>query len=61
MVSRYNISINYKLRSLQCDPRGRKKIIEQYGNLSIGAAFTGTTGGEAGLASFIFILLVPLI
>jgi hypothetical protein len=45
--------INYKLRSLQNDCWVRKKITEQCRNLSIGAASTGTTVGEACLA-FIF-------
>jgi hypothetical protein len=45
MASRYNISIIYKLRSLQNDPWVRKKNTEQGGNLSVGAASTGTTGG----------------
>jgi hypothetical protein len=34
---------------------------EQVKNLSADGASTGTTGGEAGLASFFFVLLVPLI
>jgi hypothetical protein len=33
----------------------------QQQNLSVGVASTGTIGGEADLASFFFILLVPLI
>jgi hypothetical protein len=45
MESRYNISIIYKLRSLQNDPWVRKKNTEQGGNLSVGAASTDTTGG----------------
>jgi hypothetical protein len=46
---------------LQNDPWVRKKITERHGNISVGAASIGTTGGEVGLASFFFILLVPLI
>jgi hypothetical protein len=47
---------------LQNDPWVRKKItIMKQPNLSVGAASIGTAGGEAGLASFFFILLVPLI
>jgi hypothetical protein len=39
----------------------KRKITERRRNLSVGAASTGTTGGEAGRASFFFILLVLLI
>jgi hypothetical protein len=53
MVNRYNISLNYKLKSLQNDPWERKKITEQGDILSIGVASTGTTRGEACLV-FIF-------
>jgi hypothetical protein len=62
MVNRYNILINYKLKILQNDPWSERRLQSSSGiNLSIGAASIGTTGGEACLASFIFILLVSLI
>jgi hypothetical protein len=61
MVNIYDILINYKLISLQKDPWVRKKITEQRDILCVGAASTGTTGGEAYLAYFFFVLLVLLI
>jgi hypothetical protein len=38
MMNRYNISINYKLKSIQNNHWARKKILEQNndGNLSVG-------------------------
>jgi hypothetical protein len=39
----------------------KRKTVEWNGILSLGTTSTGTTGGEAGLASFFFILLVHLI
>jgi hypothetical protein len=61
MVSRYNISVILQDKILQNDPCVRKKITERCKNLSVGGASTGTAGGEAGQASFFFILPVPLI
>jgi hypothetical protein len=61
MVNRYNISLNYKLESLQNDPWAQRNITEWRGNLSIGASFTGTTGGEAGLVFIFWLLLVLLV
>jgi hypothetical protein len=62
MVNRYNISLNYKLKSYKMTLGSERKItIKHWQNLSIGTASTGTTGGEACLASFFFVLLVSLI
>jgi hypothetical protein len=58
MVNRYNISLNYKLESLQMTRGSKRNITEWRGNLSIGASSTGTTGGEAGL---VFIFGLPLV
>jgi hypothetical protein len=61
MVNSYNISIKLQAKILQNDPWVQNKDLQSSTeNLSIGAASTGTTGGEVGLASFIFVLLVPL-
>jgi hypothetical protein len=60
MVNRYNISINYRVNSYKMTRGSKRKITELHGILSIGVDSTGTTRGEAGLASFIFVLLVPL-
>jgi hypothetical protein len=61
MVNRYNISINYRIKFYKMTHGSKQKITEERRILSIGAASTGTTRGEAGLASFFFVLLVPLI
>jgi hypothetical protein len=60
MVNRYNISINYRVKSYKMTRGSKRKSTELCRILSICVASTGTTGGEAGLASF-FVLLVPLI
>jgi hypothetical protein len=62
MVNRYNISVNYKLKSYKII-RGSERRLQASSdeNLSIGVASTSTTGGEAALTSFFFILLGPLI
>jgi hypothetical protein len=39
----------------------KRKITEQCGNLSMDEAYTGATGGEAGLIFIFWILLVLLI
>jgi hypothetical protein len=61
MVNRYNISINYRVKSYKMTRGSKRKIIKLRIILSVGASSTGTTGGEASLASFFFALLVPLI
>jgi hypothetical protein len=62
MVNRYNIPINYMVKSYKMTLGSERKItIKQRQNLSLGAASTGTIGGEVGLASFFFILVVLLI
>jgi hypothetical protein len=61
MVNKYNISMNYKVKSYKMTHGSKRKITKYRGILSVGAASIGTTGGEAGLASFFFVLLVPLI
>jgi hypothetical protein len=63
MVNRYNISINYKQKSYKMTRGSERRLQLSSGrNLSVDGASTGTTGGEACLASFIFwLLLVPLI
>jgi hypothetical protein len=61
MVNKYNISLNYKLESLQNDLWSKRNITEWLRNLSIGASFTGTTGGEAGLVFIFWLLLVLLV
>jgi tetrahydromethanopterin S-methyltransferase subunit F len=61
MVNRYNISLNYKLESLQNDPWSKRNITERRRNLSVGASSTGTTGGEAGLVFIFWLLLVLLV
>jgi hypothetical protein len=61
MVNRYNISINYKLKSYKMTLGSKRKITEYRGNLSICTASISTTGGEAGLVFIICLLLVPLI
>jgi hypothetical protein len=61
MVKRYNISLNYELKSYKMTlglERGLQ--LGSARNLSVGAASTSTTEGETGLASFFFVLLVPL-
>jgi hypothetical protein len=62
-VNRYNISLVYKLKSYKNEPWVRKKVTKQSSgrNLSADGASIGTIRGEAGLASFFFILLVLLI
>jgi hypothetical protein len=62
MISRYNISLIHKLKSYKMT-RGSKRRLQSSsrGNLSADGAFTSATGGEVGLASFFFILLIPLI
>jgi hypothetical protein len=62
MLNRYNISLNYRLESLQNDQWVPKiNITEWRGNLSIGASSTGTTGGEVGLVFIFWLLLVLLV
>jgi hypothetical protein len=62
MVNRYNISLNYKLKSYKMTLGSEGRLQASSGrNLSVGVASIGTTGGEAGLASFIFVLRVLLI
>jgi hypothetical protein len=56
MVNRYNISINYRVKSYKMTGGSKRKITESHGIQSIGVASTGTTGGEVGLASFIFVV-----
>jgi hypothetical protein len=53
MVNRYNISINYTVKSYKMTHGSKRKITEWRRNLSVGASSTGTTRGEAGLV-FIF-------
>jgi hypothetical protein len=61
MVNRYNISLNYKQKSYKMTHGSERKLQwSSGGNLSADGASTGATKGEVGLASFIFILLVPL-
>jgi hypothetical protein len=61
MVNKYNISINYKLKSYKMILWLERRLQSTSGrNLSVDGASTGSTGGEAVLASF-FILLVTLI
>jgi hypothetical protein len=60
-VNKYNISLNYKLESLQNFPWVQKNITEWQGNLKVGASSTGTTGGEAGLVFIFWLLLVLLV
>jgi hypothetical protein len=62
MVNRYNISINYKVKSYKM-VRGleRRLQLSSGRNLSVGAASTGTTEGEACLVFIFELLLVPLI
>jgi hypothetical protein len=57
----YPIKLQAKI--LQNDPWVRKKDYKESssGNLSANGASTGATRGEACLASFFFVLLVPLI
>jgi hypothetical protein len=62
MINRYNILINYKLKSYKMTLGSERRLQANSGkNLSVGAASTGTTRGEACLASFFLDLLVPLI
>jgi hypothetical protein len=61
MVNRYNISINYKLRSYKMTCGSERRLQSSGKNLSVGAAFTGTTRGETGLVFIFCLLLVPLI
>jgi hypothetical protein len=61
MVNRYNISINYRVKSYKMTHGSKRKIIEWRGNLSIGASSTGTIGGEADLVFIFWLLLVLLI
>jgi hypothetical protein len=61
MINRYNISLNYKVKSYKMTHGTKRKIIEYHEILSVGATSTCTTRGEANLASFFFVLLVPLI
>jgi hypothetical protein len=63
MVNSYNISIKLQAKILQNDPWVGKNITEQSSgrNLTVGVASIGTIGGEAGIAFFFFVLLVPLI
>jgi hypothetical protein len=61
MVNRYNISINYRVKSYEMTRGSKRKIIEYRGILSVGAASTGTTGGEADLVSIFWLLLVLLV
>jgi hypothetical protein len=62
MMNRYNISIKLQAKILQNDLWAREKKLQLSSgkNLSADVASTGATGGEADLASFIFVLLVPL-
>jgi hypothetical protein len=61
MVNSYNISIKLQAKILQNDMWVQNKDLQSSTeNLSVGAASTSITGGEVGLASFIFVLLVPL-
>jgi hypothetical protein len=49
MVNRYNISINYKLKSYKMTLGSERKLqASSNRNLSIGAASMSTTGGAAG-------------
>jgi hypothetical protein len=61
MVNRYNISINYRVKSYKMTYGSKRKIIEWHENLSIGASSTSTIGGEAGLVFIFWLLLVLLI
>jgi hypothetical protein len=61
MANIYNISINYKVKSYKMTRGSKRKFIEWCRNLSVGASFTGTTGGEAGLFFIFWLLLVLLI
>jgi hypothetical protein len=62
MVNRYNILLNYKLISYKITLGLERRLQSSSDeNLSVGAAYTSTTRGEACLASFFFVLPVPLI
>jgi tetrahydromethanopterin S-methyltransferase subunit F len=61
MMNRYNISINYKVKSYKMTRGSKRKITEWHRNLSIGASSTGITGGEVGLVFIFWLLLVLLI
>jgi hypothetical protein len=61
MVNRYNISINYRVKSDKMTHESKRKIIKWRRNLSVGASSTGTTEGEAGLVFIFWLLLVLLI
>jgi hypothetical protein len=62
MVNKYNISLIYKLKSYKMTIGLERRLQSCSGrNLSANGASTGATRGEADLASFFFILLIPLI
>jgi hypothetical protein len=61
MVNRYNISLNYKLESLQNDPWVQKKYYRVARKSKRRCVFQGTTGGEADLVFIFWLLLVLLI
>jgi hypothetical protein len=62
MVNKYNISINYKLKSYKMTIGSERRLqSSSHENLSVGATFIGTTGGEADLVFIFWLLLVPLI
>jgi hypothetical protein len=62
MVNRYNISLKYMVKSYKVTLGSERRLQScSDGYLSIGAASTGTTRGEAGLAPFFFIMLILLI
>jgi hypothetical protein len=61
MVNRYNISINYRIKSYKMTHGSKINITEWRKNLSIGASSTGTTRGEADLVFIFWLLLVLLV
>jgi tetrahydromethanopterin S-methyltransferase subunit F len=61
MVNKYNISINYKVKSYKMTCGSKRNITERHRNLSVVVSSTGTTGGEVGLVFIFWLLLVLLI
>jgi hypothetical protein len=62
MINRYNILLSDKLRSYKITLGSERRLqLSSSRNHHTDRASTGTTRGEAGMASFLFFLLVPLI
>jgi hypothetical protein len=62
MVNRYNISINYELKSYKMTCGSERRLQSSIsGNLSMNGASIGTTRGEADLVFIFWLLLVPFI